>query len=88
MTTFSCINESSRQYKQTVNKDYYQHQHTLPLYMKWNFLMSQTQIEEDQDPAACQDEDDGDQPQLGYVPEVSAWMRWSGNGRGFKMDEP
>ena len=27
--------------------------------MKWNFLMSQTQIEEDQDPVACQDEDDG-----------------------------
>ena len=59
--------------------------------MKWNFPMSQTQIEEDQDPVACQEEDDGDQylrPQLGYVPEVSAWMRWSDTGRGFKMNEP
>ena len=89
MTTLSCITESSRQYKQNVTKNYYQN--TFPLDMNWNFLMSQTQIEEYQDPVACQDEDDGDQylqPQLGYVPEVSAWMRWSDTGRGFKMNEP
>ena len=44
---------------QASTKDY--HQHTFPLDLKSNFLMSQTQIEEDQDPVACQDEDDGDQ---------------------------
>ena len=37
--------------------------------------MSQTQIEEDQDPVASQNEDDGDQylqPQLGYIPEIQS----------------